>query len=360
MKYIFSGFFIGFIFFTIPFFSGEKPFTAYPQWFSSIDKIHTTSITPNNQVKDGKFVLNTENALYHINTKGAVIFSKIFDQGVLHASSGNGDYYTTFEKLGDSISFFGKDGNIYWKHETPQYPYLSYSAQNVLLLIADLSGLFVLDFDSNPSGAKFIEGKFCSSIVFSSKSDYAGAGFLDGKFYILDEAGKLFFSGKVPTGNSVKSMALSPNGKFAAIHYGNTSEDGLLCIDLLNRKTISSKLKNCHSSKTGISITDDGVFAILDFDNLIVANTNDKELISINITPAIAGHSKIKNLENSFAITYPTENGATLLVFSRQGEVFFKKNFANERYMDLETNENSILVRGINNLYSWSFDGLSE
>lgn len=358
MRYIFSGLLIGFILGIIPFFQEAPSFSVFPEWESSISSIHTTRISPLNTPGEKNFIINTSNALYHVTPNGETVFSKIFEDGILHTSSGNGEYYITYSKVGDSIEFYDKNGVKYWKHKTAQYPYISQNAKNILLLIADLSGIHLIDFNANPAGVKYVEGKFCSSISFSSETDYAAVGFIDGKYYIIDGHGKLTFSGEIPNDNSVKTTAISANAHFAAIHYGNTQKDGILLINLNEKTTKTFSLKNRHISKTGLGVSNNGIVSIINKDTLFTANP-DKELINKTEIPfQITAHSKVLSLKNGFAASYSSKAGSVFIIYSNEGDILFRKNFPGEEYLDCVKSGNTILVRGIDNLYSYSFAGL--
>jgi hypothetical protein len=217
-----------------------------------------------------------------------------------------------------------------------------------------------VDLNGTETGAKIIFGRLCTVISFSNTSDYSGIGFFDGSCYILNEKGEIIYKERFD-GYIIKGIALSDNGKFFLIHYGNTEKD---LIQLVNAGSDDNDkfiipLKYVHSTRTAIMITNDGESAILDNNRIILIHDNETTKI-IKIPPKSPGLASISvygiDPINLYSACYMGINGAAnFLVFLDDGTVIFHKVLNKEDFIESSMYGNFIVLRGSRNLYSYSF-----
>ena len=352
MKHIFFGILIGAFLAILPIFSYNKPTYIKAQWQNNFSN-YQVSVSPFISTKSACFFpIKTNNSIETFSITGSQV-SHAIPQENFFSMSGSGKYYALYQKIGKTIELHDTSGARFWQIESSQYPYLSYNAKLVLLLVADLSSVKVMDINANMLDTK-INGKFCTNIVFSKNSDNAVIGFLDGSVFEKNEKGTIAYNSKMPQMLSVKSCAISDNGNFIAIHYGNTKQDNLMIINIENKKEFSTKLKNVHVAKTAITINNDGQCAILNINKVCVFSKKAKKLFSIQTKEQMVGQSSIVLTKNKFyAFAYKNNENTCFTIANQDGKIFLDKVF-NEKAMEVFTKENAIIARGIDNLYAWS------
>jgi len=149
-----------------------------------------------------------------------------------------------------------------------EYPYLSCNGKIIILMNGDQSGIRTVDYNGN-LGPIRISGRTCTAVVFSDRGDYGGVGFLDGSYYIIDPRGALTFYGMTPKGTMVKGLAVSGNGSYCAVHYGDTRKDHLRVIEIGSGDHDEVELAHAHPVKTAMHIGGDGYCTIIDIDRVL-------------------------------------------------------------------------------------------
>ncbi len=355
MAYFFTGLMGGAVL-SIFLFLPQPSFQIYPEFYGTIENINRIELSPSGNFNGaGIFPVRTDSSLILINGTGRAVKRKIFDEA-LYSFSGNGLYYVRYYKTGREVEFYNIDGERFWKKGSREYPSLSFNGRIVPMVNGDQSRVRILDNNGNETGEKSITGKLCTVISFSDPYDNAGIGFLDGNYYFINDRGRIINKGKVPGGNIIKSIALSRNSNFAAVHYGNTEFDFVRIIDIGKKKYFHAKLRRSHKVKTAIFVTNRGLTSIIDYDNLLGLSSDGNILFRIVIPPMREGFAKISYNGNIFAAAYTIEKGpAKLLVFREKGDIIFSKEYQSEKFLDPDFNENLLFLRGSRSLFCYSF-----
>lgn len=355
MRFFLLGLFIGLIGGLIPFCMPRSGFELYPEWHGKIDTIG--AIEPSNNTAITPLPLppiKVENRIFILAGNGELKHEVAPDD--LTAVSGNGKYYITYQKVGTSIEFFNIRGDRFWKIKSLEYPYLSYHGKLILLLNGDHSRIRIVDFNSNEIGARYLHGRFCTTIVFSSHSDFAGIGFLDGSYYIIDENGIIRTAGTVPHHKPVKGMDLSIRGSFVAIHHGGKENDIITIVNTPEERTAAVELNNVHLTRTTMHITETGLLTAIDRDRILIADADGDIQRIIRIPEKRAGHSRIEYRQRLLMVSYTKKTGeAFFLIFRGDGRILHAQEFPEEPMLDCSITDSVILLRGSQYLYCYSY-----
>jgi len=299
---------------------------------------------------------------------GVEIYLKEYQQNksietssVLKTYSGDSKYYIKYHKVGQEIEFFSETGEKFWRMKSKEYPFLSYQGKLIFLLNGDQSRVRILNNQGQEIGVKKIWGRLNTVISFSDKSNFGALGFLDGSYYIVNEKGEISFKGRAPLGKIIKSISISSKGLWATVHFGDTKKDFLKIINLPQKEEHKVELSYCHPTQTGLYISDTGQTVILDKTKISFFNHQGKPLFVIKILKQKSGQAFISNYQNLYAVSYPQEDSkAKLIVFKNNGEIILSKEFTKEPFLKTRFEKNSILLKGINYTYNYSFHHLSS
>lgn len=358
MKFAIIGLFIGILLNLLPVFQPKSAVCINPNWHGSINSIENIE-TPKtfNAQKTMLPPIILENSFYRISSNGEII-SKCDFSGFNAGISGSGNYLIKYEKVGKDIEFENPAGEKFWKLCSMEYPYLSHNGKFALLLNGDQSAIRIVDYNGNRIGAKKISGRFCTVIAFSKYSDCACVGFLDGSFYLIDEAGQIKSKGLLKNSSVVKSAYASPGGRFYAIHHGNKYGDFLLVMDSKSgEEHYSVPLEYVHLTKTALCVSDNGNSSIIDYKKIIVIGKNGGLEAGIAIYPKKAGASNIDHYNGLYTASFTLERGGSgLIVYKNDGDILMTKYFPEESYLESSINNSSILLRGSEGLYCYNYD----
>jgi hypothetical protein len=208
--------------------------------------------------------------------------------------------YAEYGVTDTEVSLHSITGERFWIKESPQYPKLSHTGKLILFYISDLSGVYIHDKNGLPTGEKYLGGKMALSTSFSTEQDAALIGFLNGTYYLLNDQGVAHIKGKVSDEFIVKTTALSPAARFAAVHYGKIDLDKIRIIDTEEKKIAEIVLQSVHKTKTGIAVSDDGLAYIIDGLYFSVYST-DKKIFEMEIEPQIYGFAKV-SIDNNLIV----------------------------------------------------------
>lgn len=357
MKFFLAAFILGGVLNFFVFFP-ETGLAIYPEFMSSIGDIE--HIDPSVFIQDDSpaFPLKTSSALIHLKRNGAVE-SAIAMSG-LEDVSGNGRYYIRYTKVGSEIEFYGMQER-FWKQKSREYPYLSYSGRLIFLLNGDQSAARVINYNGNEIGVKTITGRVCSVISFAERGDFGGAGFVDGSFKVVGPDGLLIASSVVSAGDMIKSMAISDNGHFVAVHGGDIKSDHIEIFHTKKSTTYEYPLAYAHISKTALHLSNEGRLAVLDKRALLFLDKNARLDFSVTIEEKRDGHASIKENRLAYAVGYTTRQGISkFLIITKKGKTIYKKDFPGESFLDVAVDENLIFLRGSDSLYCYSLHGKAE
>lgn len=355
MKYLILGIVSGVLFAFIPFIQPESGIEIYPEWCGTIENIRQIEASANPSMMNGSVPPVARGSVIHV-LNGSGSLRGEYDSGEkLSAVSGNGRYLVEYEKVGSAIEFMNLQGERFWKLNSLEYPYLSFDGKLVLLLNGDHSRIRIADINGNIIGVQSISGRFCTVISFSKSGKAAAAGFLDGTYYVVDAKGQVTAKGKTPDNTVVKGIALSSNGHFCAVHYGDVQGDHVRIVDVLDNDEDTLDLKNVHLTRIALYCADNGDVAVLDRDRLIFADSDGDINFFLNVPEAKMGYSKIDCERGIYTVTYSLAlGGAKFLMLRGDGNVLYVKDVIEEPFLDCRIDRGAVFLQGSQSLMGYS------
>lgn len=354
MRHLILGVLVGALLSLIPIWQPRGGAQVYPEWQGVIKSIESIERSPNpDPAKRSLPPIATPEAIHVLSGSGEELHRQEAG-GRLLAPSGDGSYYAAYEKAGEKIEFFDIKGNPYWNAKSREYPHLSHRGALVVLVSSDQSQARFKDMHGNDLAAP-VTGRFCTVVAFAPGADLAGIGFLDGSYSIISHKGTVIRSGLAPAGTLVKNIALSKNGGFAAVHFGNEKGDGIRIIDLSGGRERDARLERVHLAKTALSIDNRGRTAVLDFNRITIFSKRGKTVVLVSVPQAKPGMSSIVTDGELYAAAYSNARGeAQLVIFRADGTVLLSKGFPLEPYLDARLTGSTLLLRGSQNLYCYT------
>lgn len=355
MKFFFCGIVIGILLALSPLATPIGGFVLTAEWYGNADTPETIQPSPSIELAGENIpAIKSPGAVHQLNAAGTLLAS--FPTGGKIASpSASGEYLALYEQAGKYIEFFNIKGDRFWKMNSLEYPFLSSSSKIILLLNGDHSAIRLVDFNSNPAGAKYITGRFCTTLIFSRHSDFSAAGFLDGNYYLFDDKGAIIHNGNTD-GAMIKSMAISTNGQYLCVHYGWGNADRLRLIDIKRRANREKNLQGVYHSRIPLHVHNDGSCAYIDAGKIFVTNTRLSVQFDIKVPTVREGHASIDFNNGIYAIACPLEKGGSVFFIIRKtGEIICTKTFENEAFLDCTLGNTFILLKGMKNLYCYGY-----
>ena len=355
MKFFFLGIIVGAAA-SLFLFTPTAGIEIYPEWHAGIHAVNNLDPSGKQYPEHTRFFVRAEQNYYLLQGNGRTAVSGNIADG-LAAFSGNGAYYVKYQKVGSDIEFYNSRGDRFWKLESLEYPYLSYKGNLIFLLNGDHSSVRFIDNNGNEIGSKTVSGRTCTALSFSDHGDYGGIGFVDGSYHIINASGRVINQGSAPEGAMVKGIAESGNGRYAALHYGNSQKDNVRIIEISSGDHNDVALNHIHAVKTTLHITDDGYCTIFDVDKILYITDSGKIKYGITIPKKRPGHSAISFRKGIYAASYTTQNGSSMLyIFKENGVVLFSKEFPAESFLDAVIKSDLVFLRGSNNLFCYSIN----
>ena len=352
MKNIILGLLAGALLSAIPMIRFDEPEIVLPEWEGSFNPSLKIQASPYIKDGNGSFSVKTPSEVYSLKTSG-ISSSAPVPEGYIASTSGNGQYFALYQKIGESVDFYDITSARFWQKKSEQYPFISYNGKLVLLLVADHSEVKILDKNGNQLENR-IAGRFCTNISFSKETDYAVIGFLDGSYYLIDENGKTIHSGKTVGNLPVKTASVNMNGSFVAVHFGNEKKDYLKIIDIKKSKEFTSQLPNVSVTKTAVDINNDGNSVIISGDQIIFFSKKCKSIAAYKIPEIRIGHTSALMTGEFAVLSCMNNTGSTMFMFSLENGLLYNRNFS-DKAIELKNSGNLILARGTSNLYCLSF-----
>ncbi|HOU83434.1 MAG TPA: hypothetical protein PLA54_04455 [Spirochaetota bacterium] len=352
MKNIILGLLAGTILAAIPMIRFDEPEIILPEWEGSFNPSLKIQASP--YIKDGNasFSVKTPSEVFSLKTSGISSSSPV-PEGYIASTSGNGQYFALYQKIGESVDFYDITSARFWQKKSEQYPLISYNGKIVLLLVADHSEVKILDKNGNQLENR-IAGRFCTNISFSKETDYAVIGFLDGSYYLIDENGKTIHYGKTVDNLPVKTASVNINGSFIAVHFGNEKKDYIKVIDVKQSKEFISQLPNVSVTKTAVDINNDGNSVIISGDQILFFSKKCKTVAAYKIPEIRIGHSSALMTGDFAVLSCMNNTGSTVFMFSLENGLLYNRNFP-DKAIELKNSGNVILARGTSNLYCLSY-----
>ncbi len=356
MRYILLGVLIGLLLGFIPLMEPSGAMEFYPEWYGRIGDLQgVEKSTHPALLKSGLPPLQKDNTIWYLNADGTLVQTIAFT-GKNMAASGNGRYFVEYEKVGKSIEFLNREGERFWKSKSLEYPYLSQNGRIVLLLTGDHSRVRIMDNNGAETGAREISGRLCTVLAFSRISDASAVGFLDGSYYLLDGRGNIAASGTAPNGSIIKSLAVSNNGRYLALHYGNRSGDHLGLLDSEKKSLDTLELGSRHYTKTALHVSNSGHIAFLDHRRILITDDDCDIDFEIKIPDKRQGHAGLDLSDGLYAASFSLTTGGTqFLLFRDNGHILLSRSIPEESFLDCWIKKPVILLRGSQGLYCYSF-----
>jgi hypothetical protein len=358
MRYFITGLLVGIALGFVPWLKPAHSFKILPQWYGTISSASTIETSP--FPRDSRNLIGpvrTEKGYFMFKENGHVAANPAADKGII-APSGNGMFYVEYGKLADEISYRNYRGEPFWTLSTHEYPHLSYGGKLILLVTADNSAIRLVDYNGNFTGANRISGRFCTSKGFSQPGNAAATGFLDGSFYFLNQKGEIVYKGVTPGNSIVKSVAISNNMEYGAVHYGPSEKgnDKLLLVHIDKDDTFTVPIAGNSRARTSIHINSNGTAAFLGLSHLYLVDIPREKHRSIDIPGRREGHSSIQHANDMFTMSYTGKKGTSrFYIVHEKGNVLFARAFPEEPYLDVIMTDSSILLRGPDTLYCYSY-----
>ncbi len=354
MKYAIPGLLVGALL-NLFVFSPRGAVQISPEWFGEIAAIDSIETSPSAPKAPSFFVRTGDGGALVAASGKLVSHASVTDS--LAAWSPGGRFYAAYQKVGDHVEFCGIAGERYWKIKSMEYPYLSRGAKLILLLNGDQTMVRFVDNSGNEIGDRSVSGMTCTVIAFSQRGDFGAVGFFDGSYHVIAPTGKVIRSGRAPRGMMVKSITVSDDGSFAAIHMGDTTRDGLRIVDTASGDSGEAALKNVHTSKTSLHVNEKGRAVIQDIDAIRCFKKNGSLAYSINVPHRRPGMSSISHYSGIYASCYARVTGSgQLVLFDADGKVLLMREYPAETYLDGSIDGGLMLLRGSDNLYCYRVD----
>ncbi len=174
-----------------------------------------------------------------------------------------GKGYLEYEKIGDSVHFYSEKGELFWTKPINSYPRSGYFSAPVLYLSGDNNTVFLLDTSGNFVGKSELNGRFLTDYVFLSKVGGALVLFSGGEFYRVDEKGntllELSFSNEREYDRIFyKSVSVSPDGKYFAVHHSIEEKDYIRIYNETGRELEEILLDKLYPHKIYFLVTNEG------------------------------------------------------------------------------------------------------
>ncbi len=358
MRYFITGLLAGIALGFAPWLMPSHSFKIFPQWYGQISSASTIATSPfTDNSKNIIGPVQTDKGYLMFKEKGTVAANPSTDTGIL-APSGNGMYYAEYGKLSDKISYRNYREEPFWTLSTHEYPHLSYEGKLILLVTADNSAVRMVDYNGNYTGSKRITGRFCTSMGFSQPGNAASIGFLDGTYYFLNKKGEIVYKGVTPDNSLVKTVSISSNAKFGAVHYGPSGKgnDKLLLVNIHNNDSFNVPIKGNSRARASICINAEGTALFLGMSHLYLVQIPREKHRPIDILDRREGHNSIQYANGVFTVSYTGKKGTSrFYAVHENGSVLFARAFPEEPYLDIIMRDQSILLRGPDTLYCYSY-----
>ena len=357
MRYILLGLVLGFIvnFFIVLHKGGVA---IVPAFNVKIENINT-GLTRNTNVDQSieTFGVKSGKDIFCINANGELVGHSGFPH--LASVSSNGKFFVQFEKVGREIEYFNISGERFWRMRSLEYPYVSAAGRLILLKIGDHSSIRISDFNGNVFSENDIQGKFSTVISFSERNDFGAVGFFCGNYYFVSDTGGVIHSGRSPQGMMVKSIAISSNGKYGAVHSGDVANDIVTLVNFERGTSRGIRLQNVHKTRIPLHVNDNGEITLVESDYIVRYRQNTKPLFQIRINERRDGQHSITTGNGFTSITFMSKNGGVEnIVFTDSGNVLVYKTYPTETFLVSYPSQSSILLRGSENLFGYRLDGL--
>jgi hypothetical protein len=354
MWYVLLGLFLGSFLTLIPVWMPSGAAALTGEWHGTLKSAADIQRSDDRAAKSAVFAsLVADDSLLTLSGNGALV-NKIAVPGKLLSGSGSGKFYAVFERTGSHVELFSARGDRFWKIPSAETPYLSYNGELILFINADMSQVRLFDHNGNPVGAQGVAGRFMTAFSFARGSDHAAVGFLDGSWSVISKAGEITAHGAAPGGALVKSVALSDDGAYAAVHFGDDKGDHVFIVNTAKQSEKRADLSRAHIARIAMHVRPDGRLAVLDGGRIVLYSKRGNVNRILQVPREKAGIASISFDGGVYAAAYPREDGdSQLVVFTEEGEELFSRTCAGESFLTTMMDGRLILARGSQGLYCY-------
>lgn len=351
MKYFIGGLIIG-VLAGIFSFQGISASEILPEFYHSLPSVASPEVNDGKDLPES-FVLPVEGGVVLVDKNGNAV-KKVENGPDLIEFSGNGLFYIRYGKVGTKIELYGINGERYWQKDSMEKPFISYNGRLIFLLNGDHSAIRIFDTNGNVIGAE-IAGRLCTSVEFSERNDFGSCGFIDGAYYFINQSGAVINKGNAPTGNAIKGIRVSSNGRYGFVHYGNTGKDSVRVVDIARGKYHDDAIDNVHVLKTAMHISDDGYAAFFDNDKVIIYDDDCDAEQKVIVPKKRPGFSSLAMSKGIYILGYTKSTGESqLVVFLKNGRIFHAKEFPEESFLNSSIRGDLMFLRGSDSLFAYT------
>ena len=336
-----------------PLFITHTGFVLTPLWHGMVHSIQTIETAP---IDDAtiSFAITTESGYYHVRANGSV--QKFITGDSFVKPTSDGRFFIAYKKVGNEIAMYNAANEFFWKIPSTEYPYISPDGSTIILLTADGSSARIADFNGNVYTNPELNGQFTTALAFSQRGSFAGIGFIDGRYYILNNKGHIVYKGISPSSTVIKGIAIDDTGCYALIHCGNSSKDYILGINIPKQKCFTHELSAPHYVKTSMAINTSGKAIFLDFDKLLEIDIKGKDVTAFDVIKKRYGQSQVSVSGDIFMISYPADAGGSVWYVWQWGKgKLFKREFYEEPFLHHILSHNIILLQGQDTLMCFAY-----
>ncbi|MCX8124375.1 MAG: hypothetical protein N3F66_09445 [Spirochaetes bacterium] len=354
MRYAAIGLVVGILLGFAPVFVTHTGFVLTPLWYGSIKNVQTIESDPTAPPLTS-FAVTIDSGYYHLSSNGS-LKKYIYSGDAFIKPTSDGNFYVMYKKVGNDIAMYNASGEFFWKLPSTEYPYISPDGSIIVLLTADGSSARIADFNGNVYSNPELNGQFTTAVSFSQKGSFAGIGFIDGRYYILNNKGQIIFKGVSQSSMVIKGIAIDDTGSYALVHYGNSNKDYILGINIPKQKSFTYELSAPHFVKTSMAINPDGNAVFLDFDRLLEIDIKGKDVEVYQIIKKRYGQSQITSNNDIFMLSYPTEAGGSVWYVWQWGKgKLYQREFFEEPYLYHILSGPIILLQGQDTLLCFAY-----
>lgn len=156
----------------------------------------------------------------------------------------HGQGYFVYGRVGKEMKYFTREGELLWSKPYVSYPVPAPAGKIVFLFTGDANRVDIIDPSGNPIGVRRLSGNFLTHYAFAMQPGRSAFLFGTGGLSVLDEKGALVSEYDPGENLFFKSVALSADGRLAAIHALRQDDAGEK--DLVRVLELSEKSKVLH------------------------------------------------------------------------------------------------------------------
>lgn len=220
-----------------------------------------------------------------------------------------------YNKVGNTITYYSQAGEVLWKKNSNSYPFSSFYGNLNLLVSGDGNQVLLIDINGNLVGIKQADGRFLTDFAQNSKEIVLL--FSGGETYWLNEAGNLIKKFQDQNEKHLKfykSIAISEQGEFLAIHYFENMKDFILIFKREGNFQKKIELPKIYTHKLYMSISPKGS-VLINSPNVLMIFTKDGKTLH----KTSRASNKIYQLAFAFSDFFVAEHNGKVVFLDEDG-----------------------------------------